>query len=243
MKAIFDALNVVYDEDEKRSFIRLNLISLTFTLGAVVVLLLAIASVVVLPLVLAYLGFAAEQQAGFLPLLRWPALFVVVMFGLALLYRFGPSRRDAQVALGQRRQRVRRLRLARRLGRCSPGTCRSFADYNATYGSLGAVIGLMMWMWLSTTVILVGAELNAEIEHQTARDSTSSRRKPLGARGAVMADTVGAAQSCERNWRPGPGFEPGLKGVAAPLREHSATGPTPVFPNARRFASRRSVNR
>jgi membrane protein len=70
-----------------------------------------------------------------------------------------------------------------------------FADYNATYGSLGAVIGLMMWIWLSITVILVGAELNAEIEHQTARDSTVGGSKPLGTRGAAMADTVGAAQS------------------------------------------------
>ena len=71
-----------------------------------------------------------------------------------------------------------------------------FADYNATYGSLGAVIGLMMWLWLSVSVILIGAELNAEIEHQTARDTTVGRHgKPLGARGAVMADTVGAAQS------------------------------------------------
>ena len=95
MKSIFDALNIVYDEDEKRSFVRLNAISLTFTLGAVLALLVAIGAVVALPLVLAYLGFAAEQQAGFLPLLRWPALFVLVMLGLALLYRFGPSRRDA----------------------------------------------------------------------------------------------------------------------------------------------------
>ena len=70
----------------------------------------------------------------------------------------------------------------------------NFADYDATYGSLGAVIGLMMWMWLSTIVILVGAELNAEIEHQTARTRPSAQ-KPLGARGAAMADTVGEAQT------------------------------------------------
>ena len=69
----------------------------------------------------------------------------------------------------------------------------NFANYNATYGALGAVVGLMMWMWLSTIVVLVGAELNSEIEHQTARDSTVGPEKPLGARGAVMADTVGAA--------------------------------------------------
>jgi membrane protein len=71
----------------------------------------------------------------------------------------------------------------------------NFADYNATYGSLGAVIGLMMWMWLSTIAILVGAELNAEMEHQTAQDTTIGFDKPLGARGAAMADTVGEAKA------------------------------------------------
>jgi membrane protein len=71
----------------------------------------------------------------------------------------------------------------------------SFADYNATYGSLGAGIGMMMWMWISSIVILFGAQLNSEIEHQTARNSTVRGEKPLGARGAVMADTVGKAQS------------------------------------------------
>jgi len=68
----------------------------------------------------------------------------------------------------------------------------NFANYNATYGALGAVVGLMMWMWLSIIVVLVGAELNSEIEHQTAHDSTVGLAKPLGVRGAVMADTVGA---------------------------------------------------
>jgi membrane protein len=71
----------------------------------------------------------------------------------------------------------------------------NFANYNATYGALGAVIGLMMWMWLSTIVVLVGAELNSEIEHQTAHDTTVGPVKPLGTRGAVMADTVGAARA------------------------------------------------
>ena len=70
----------------------------------------------------------------------------------------------------------------------------SFADYDATYGSLGAAIGMMMWMWISAIVILFGAQLNSEIEHQTARDSTVRGERPLGARGAVVADTVGKAQ-------------------------------------------------
>ena len=140
------------------------------------------------------MGFAAEQQAGFLPLLRWPALFVVVMLGLAVLYRFGPSRRYAKwrwVSVGS----VFAALMWIAVSLVFSWYLSKFADYNATYGSLGAVIGLMMWLWISTTVILVGAELNSETEHQTARDSTVGAPKPLGARGAVMADTVGASQS------------------------------------------------
>jgi membrane protein len=68
----------------------------------------------------------------------------------------------------------------------------NFANYDATYGSLGAAIGMMIWMWMSSIVILLGAELNSEVEHQTARDSTTGREKPRGDRGAVMADTARA---------------------------------------------------
>src|SRR5947208_13145651 len=70
----------------------------------------------------------------------------------------------------------------------------NFGSYNKTYGSLGAIIGFMTWMWLSIIVVLIGAKLNAEMEHQTARESTTGQPKPLGMRGARMADTVGAAQ-------------------------------------------------
>jgi membrane protein len=116
------------------------------------------------------------------------------MAGAAVLYRNGPSRRPAKwrwISIGSVFAAVAWLAISSLfswyLGR--------FANYNVTYGSLGAVVGLMMWMWLSAIVILVGTELNSEIEHQTARDSTIGAEKPLGARGAVMAETVGAAQS------------------------------------------------
>jgi membrane protein len=193
MKAIFDALNIVYDEDEKRGFIKLNAISLTFTLGAVIALLTAIGAVVALPLILAYLGLAEDRQTWLLALLRWPALLILVMFGLALLYRFGPSRKEAKwrwLTPGSMFAAFAWLAISALFSLYLS----KFTDYNATYGSLGAVIGLMMWIWLSVTVILVGAELNAEAEHQTARDTTTGHAKPLGARGAVMADTVGKAQ-------------------------------------------------
>lgn len=71
----------------------------------------------------------------------------------------------------------------------------SFGKFNETYGSLGAVIGFMTWLWISAIVILLGAELDAEMEHQTARDSTTGAPKPLGVRGAKVADTVGAARA------------------------------------------------
>jgi membrane protein len=193
MKSLFDALNVIYEEKEKRSFLWLNIVSFTFTLGAFAVVVLAVNAVVVFPLVLAYLGVNATDPL-LIRFFRWPILFATIVIGLALLYRYGPSRRNARwrwVSVGSvfaaTTWIVVSLGFSYYLAR--------FANYDATYGSLGAVIGLMMWMWLSAIVILAGAELNAEIEHQTARDTTEGRDKPLGARGATMADTVGAAKS------------------------------------------------
>ncbi|MFL4998997.1 MAG: YihY/virulence factor BrkB family protein, partial [Xanthobacteraceae bacterium] len=193
MKSVIDALNVVYDEKEKRSFIELNLLSLGFTVGAIAALLMAIGAVVVFPLVLAHFGFG-DMSETLIGILRWPALLVLVLLGLAILYRFGPSRREPRwqwVSVGSLFAAIAWL-AGSALFSWYLGT---FAHYDETYGSLGAAIGLMMWMWLSVIVILVGAELNSEIEHQTARDSTVGVEKPLGTRGAAMADTVGAAQT------------------------------------------------
>ena len=192
MKAIMDALNVVYEEKEKRGFIKLNLVSLAFTIAAIVSVLLALGAVVVLPVALSYLGL--QNLTGLLfRLARWPLLLLIVVFGLAVLYRYGPSRREPRwqwISVGSAFAAVAWLISSALLS----WYLASFADYNATYGSLGAGIGMMMWMWISAIVILFGAQLNSEIEHQTARDSTVQGEKPLGARGAVMADTVGKAQ-------------------------------------------------
>ena len=192
MKAVIDALNVAYGEREKRSFIRLTLISFAFTLGVIVAALVAIAAIVVFPLATSFLGVGtqAEILAGWL---RWPILLVALLLGLGLLYGFAPSRTKPRwqwVSLGSV------VAAALWLGGSAALSfyLSRFADYSATYGSLAAGIGLMTWMWLSAIVVLLGAELNAEIEHQTALDSTVGREKPLGARGATMADTVGAAQ-------------------------------------------------
>jgi membrane protein len=193
VKAIIDALNVAYEETEKRSFIRLNLVSLCFTLGAFVALALALAAVVVFPLVLSAIGLSGWVET-IIWVLRWPALLALVIFGLAVLYRFGASRREPQwqwVSVGSIVAAVLWLAGSMLLS----WYLQNFADYNATYGSLGAGIGFLMWLWLSSIAVLLGAELNAEIEHQTARDSTVPPDKPLGARGARMADTVGSAQT------------------------------------------------
>jgi membrane protein len=192
MKAIMDALNVVYEEKEKRGFIKLTLVSLAFTLAAIGSVLLALGAVVVLPIALNYVGLPNVTDL-LMRLARWPLLLILTIIGLAVLYRYGPSRREARwqwISVGSVFAAVAWLVSSALLS----WYLASFADYNATYGSLGAGIGMMTWMWISSIVILFGAQLNSEIEHQTARDSTVDGPRPLGARGAVMADTVGKAQ-------------------------------------------------
>lgn len=192
VKAMIDALNVIYEQQEGRNFFKLSLVALVFTLGGFATFLLAITGVVVLPLVLAPIGLgsAAEMLTR---IGRWPVLLLVLLIGLAVLYRYGPDRRAARwqwVSVGSVFAAVTWIIVSYLFS----WYLASFANYNATYGSLGAVVGLMMWLWFSTIVVLLGAELNAEIEHQTARDSTVGAEKPLGTRGAVMADTVGVGE-------------------------------------------------
>jgi membrane protein len=168
MKAIMDALNVVYEEKEKRG--KLNLMSLAFAMAAIASLLLAIGAVVVLPLVLSYLGLQTFTDA-FFRLSRWPILLTLAVLGLAVLYRFGPSRREPRwqwISMGSVLAALAWLSASNLLS----WYLTNFANYDATYGSLGAAIGMMTWMWASSIVILFGAELNSEIERQTTRDST-----------------------------------------------------------------------
>jgi membrane protein len=189
VKAVIDALNVVYEEREKRSFFKLNLLSLTFTTGAIAALLCMVGAVVAFPLALGHIGLAPESRF-IIGLARWPLMFAILLAGLAILYRFGPSRRAAQwewLSVGTLTAAMLWIAASALLS----WYLSNFANYNATYGSLGAAIGLMMWMWMSAIIVLCGAELNSEIEHQTAVDTTVGRPKPLGVRGAVMADTLG----------------------------------------------------
>ncbi|MCK8786004.1 YihY/virulence factor BrkB family protein [Roseomonas sp. NAR14] len=191
MKALFDSLNVVYEEEEKRSFVWLNLVSLTFTVGSILFVLLAMGAVVVLPIVLnlVYLGDSTETLLRWV---RWPVLFVGITVFLSLIYRYGPSRERARwswVSWGGGVASLAWLGLSAGFS----VYVSNFGNYNETYGSLGAAIGFMTWIWLSSIVVLVGGELNAEMEHQTAQDTTTGAPKPLGQRRARMADEVAPA--------------------------------------------------
>ncbi|WP_428391756.1 YihY/virulence factor BrkB family protein [Lichenicoccus sp.] len=191
MKSLFDALNVVYDEKEKRSFIVLTALTLAFTLGAVLFLIAALTGVVVLPAVLGFLGLGSTANT-LLSLARWPVLLIVLSLFLAMVYRYGPSRaqpRWSWVSWGSVGATV--LWLLVSVG--FSYYVQNFGSYNRTYGSLGAAVGFMTWMWLSASVILIGAELNAELEHQTGRDTTVGDEQPPGQRGAQKADAIAAA--------------------------------------------------
>jgi membrane protein len=188
MKALVDALNVVYSEKERRGFLLRTALTLAFTLAGILFILLAMAGVVVLPVALRFLGIEGSL-ATLLGLGRWPVLLAAIGLFLAFIYRFGPSRDRAQwrwVSWGSAAAAIGFVAVSSGFSYYVS----NFGNYNETYGSLGAVIGFMTWIWLSSTVVLVGAELDAEMEHQTARDTTSGPERPIGERGAKMADTV-----------------------------------------------------
>lgn len=189
MKAMFGALDVAYGEREDRSFVVFTLVTLGFTLVAILFTALMLAALALLPVALDLLnlGLVAEQLIS---LGRWPLLMVLVALGTSILYRYAPSRRSAKwrwVTPGGCLATL--VWLAGSLG--FSWYVSNIAAYDRTYGSLGAVVVFMTWIWISVMIVLVGAELNAELEHQTACDSTDDPQKPMGRRDAYVADTLG----------------------------------------------------
>jgi membrane protein len=181
MKALFDALNIVYNAKDTRGFIKLNAVSLAFMLGTIVFLLLAIGAIVVLPILLGYIGLGGATE-WLLSIGRWPVLFVIVAVMIALIYRFGPCRRDPKwhwITWGSAFASIVWILLSILFSWYAA----NFGNYNKTYGSLGAAIGFMTWIWLSTIVILVGAEIDDEMEErERARrgDRREARRVEVG---------------------------------------------------------------
>jgi len=192
VNSLITALNVAYDEEEKRSFFKLAFLSLTLTIGALVFVIFTLAMVVAVPALLNILPLG--PMAWVVALVRWPILGAAIMFVLAVLYRYAPCRRKPQwrwVSWGAIAATALWL-----LGSIGFSIYVSnFGSYNETYGSVGAVVVLLLWLNLTSFAILIGAELNAEMEHQTARDTTDSGGRPLGQRGALVADTVGEKKS------------------------------------------------
>ncbi|KFC70839.1 hypothetical protein FG93_02596 [Bosea sp. LC85] len=195
VKAVFDALNIIYREREKRSFFRLNLISLLTTLSGVVLLMAALIAIAILPVISAFFPFHYELEQ-LVRLVRWPTFVVMATLAIACLYWIGPSRRPPRFAWVMPGAIAASLLWAAASWAFSwyVGT---LGNYTTTYGSLSTVVVFMTWLWLSAMIVLAGAELNAELEHQTERDTTIGRPKPLGRRGATMADRVGAAMADE----------------------------------------------
>lgn len=185
--AIIEALNLAYEEKETRPWWKLGLLSLGLTLLAIVVALVALGLVAVVPAILGLLGLGNVGET-LVSVLRWPFLGLCIAGYLAVLYRFAPNRKQPKWrwatpgALG-----------ATALWLLGSGAfsfyVEKFGSYNETYGTLGAVIILLTWLWLGAYVVLLGAELDAELEMQTARDSTVGPDQPMGRRGAYVADT------------------------------------------------------
>ncbi|HYF23757.1 MAG TPA: YihY/virulence factor BrkB family protein [Caulobacteraceae bacterium] len=189
VKWLMYGLNVAYHETEKRNLLKYNLMASAFTVGALLFVMLITALVVAVPLAYSLIGYRPAFDLAFL---RWPVLLAAYVVMLTLLYRWGPCRSRARwrwLSTGGIVAAV--LNLA--VSSVFSWWISNMADFQATYGSLGAVMGFMFWTWISTMIVLFGAELNAEMEHQTAVDTTTGEEKPMGERGALVADTVGPA--------------------------------------------------
>jgi membrane protein len=185
---LMTAVNLAYDERETRGFLKLRAIALLLTLGAIVFLILTLALIAVVPVVLnivplGILGLVLTQT------LRWVLLFALIIFGLAVIYRVAPDRNAPKfrwVSVGSVAAALLWL-----LG-CVGFSLyvNFFGNYNKIYGALAGVIVLLLWLYLTCYIIMLGAEINAETERQTACDSTVGEPKPMGQRGAVVADTL-----------------------------------------------------
>jgi membrane protein len=189
VRALMTALNIAYQEEEKRGYIRFYVLAFAFTVGLIAAAMLALLVVVALPVVLQFLPLGGLAQVVITGL-TWLILASMVLLGLGVLYRYGPSREPAKgrwVSWGAAVAVLLWL-LASLLFSVYAA---NFANYSATYGTLSAVIALLMWFWLSSFAILVGAELNAEMEHQTRKDTTTGQPQPMGQRGAFVADHLG----------------------------------------------------
>jgi membrane protein len=187
--SVITALNIAYEEKEKRGLFRFYLLATSMTLGALVIALAALAGTAALAYLQHLLPNASRVAVIAGKLIGYMLLTAVAAAIASTLYRFGPSREDAQwkwITPGSLFAALAWLLLTWAFGIYVS----RFTNYHASYGSLGAVVALLTWMYLSAYAFVFGAELNSEIEHQTATDSTTGSPEPMGDRGAWAADNV-----------------------------------------------------
>ena len=188
MTGIMSALNIAYGQPEGRGFIRFNTTALVLTVVVAIGGLIALALVAGLPVVLSSAGGRSTGRWIGL-IVEWPLLVVFVMGMMALIYRYGPDRRSPKwkwaspgVIVAATLWIFGSILLTVYLSH--------FGSYNKTYGSLGAPLALLTWMWLSVFVVLFGAEINGEAERQTRQDTTAGAPLPRGRGDAERADKV-----------------------------------------------------
>ena len=193
MGSLIEGLNVAYDEDETRGFVGRLLTTLALTVFLIVGLLLGLTAALAVPALLEFLTFPKWLETAF-ALIRWVALAIMTIVGLAVLYRFGPARDDAEWKwLTPGAITACLVWLLASIGFSIYVS--NFGSYNETFGSMAGVIILLMWLWISAFIVLLGAELNAEIEAQTGADTTVGPDEPMGSRDAEKADRLGEAAS------------------------------------------------
>lgn len=189
VRAMITALNIVYGEEEKRGFIHLSLLSFVLTLGTILAGITALIIIVGIPAALEFITLP-EQIETLIRLAPWPMLAMGVMAGLAVLYRYGPARQRARwkwVSWGSVFATVLWIAGSALFSLFVA----KFGNYNETYGSVGAVAVMLLWLQVSAYVVLLGGQINAEMEHQTRRDTTTGPPQPMGERDAYVADTLG----------------------------------------------------
>lgn len=193
---LMSAVNLAYDEEDNRNFVKRKALALGLTLAAIAFVLLAVGLVAVAPVVFDAVGVSTLLRVA-LEIGRWVLVVVLVSLALAVLYRIAPDR-DAPklkwVSVGALIATVLWLVVSLAFSLYVD----NFGSYGKTYGSLAAVAVLLLWLWLTSYAVLLGAEINAESEEQTARDTTTGPEEPLGRRGAVKADSLPSAEPAER---------------------------------------------
>jgi membrane protein len=223
--AMLRGINKAYDEEETRGWLRVRFLAICFTVGIALCVVLSIGAITLLPRVVAEVGLANSTK-HLIAVARWPVMALAVMAGLGLLYRYGPNRTPPKwqwVSLGAVLATIIWTLASLSLGVYAD----NFGRFNKTYGALGGVAVLALWMFLSALAILLGAELNAELEHQTGEDSTVGPPRPMGERGATVADQIGDFRPpAGDSWRLAVAIRDFLVGMNRPRRGKLHPEPT-----------------